>query len=181
VIQLAMGWEAIHLYEFGLRAVWYGSPELSASSPDVTLAALKLRKGARFHYHYDLNIPRCHEVRLEDRTMEAAGGGWPTCAGGDGACPPEDCGGPEAFMDSRDDLMSFDGLEDLREMAEILDETVLKGNRKLLDDEETRWRLEGAMDRTEARDRARGVAFSRREVNQRLRRCEWRDFMYQRW
>jgi hypothetical protein len=30
---------------------------LSASSPDVTLAALKLRRGARFTYEYDLNIP----------------------------------------------------------------------------------------------------------------------------
>jgi Plasmid pRiA4b ORF-3-like protein len=47
VIQVAMGWEGIHLYQFSLRAVRYGSWELSASSPDVTLAALRLRKGAR--------------------------------------------------------------------------------------------------------------------------------------
>jgi len=50
VIQVAMGWEGIHLYQFCLRAARYGSLELSASSPDVTLAALRLRKGARFTY-----------------------------------------------------------------------------------------------------------------------------------
>ena len=41
VIQVAMGWEGIHLFQFCLRAVRYGSSELSASSPDVTLAARK--------------------------------------------------------------------------------------------------------------------------------------------
>ena len=46
VIQVAMGWEGIHLYEFELRAARYGYWELSASSPDVTLASLRLRKGA---------------------------------------------------------------------------------------------------------------------------------------
>jgi hypothetical protein len=67
VIQVAMGWEGIHLYDFELRAARYGSWELSASSPDVTLASLRLRKGARFVYEYDLNIPWHHEVRIEDR------------------------------------------------------------------------------------------------------------------
>ena len=33
VIQVAMGWEGIHLYQFCLRAGRYGSSELSASSP----------------------------------------------------------------------------------------------------------------------------------------------------
>ena len=67
VIQVAMGWEGIHLYEFHIRAARYGSWELSASSPDITLAALRLRNGARFIYEYDLNIPWRHEVRIEDR------------------------------------------------------------------------------------------------------------------
>ncbi len=50
MIQVAMGWEVIHLYQFYLRSRRYGSWEVSASSPDVTLAALKLRRGARFTY-----------------------------------------------------------------------------------------------------------------------------------
>src|SRR5208282_4466239 len=50
VIQVAMGWEGIHLYDFQLRAARYGSWEVAAASPDVTLAALRFRKGARFIY-----------------------------------------------------------------------------------------------------------------------------------
>ncbi len=52
VIQVAMGWEGIHLYDFHLRAERYGSSEVAASSPDVTLAALRLRKGTRFIDEY---------------------------------------------------------------------------------------------------------------------------------
>jgi len=70
VIQIAMGWEAIHLYQFSLRAVRYGSSELASSSPDSTLAALRLRKGNRFLYEYDLNIPWRHGVRIEDRLAQ---------------------------------------------------------------------------------------------------------------
>ncbi len=73
VIQVAIGWEGIHLYDFELRAARYGSWELSASSPDVTLASLRLRKGARFMYEYDLNIPWRHEVRIEDQPPRETG------------------------------------------------------------------------------------------------------------
>ena len=52
VFQVAMGRESIHPYQFSLRAARYGSSELSASSPDVTLAALRLRKGMRFFYGF---------------------------------------------------------------------------------------------------------------------------------
>jgi hypothetical protein len=44
VIQVTMGWEGIHLFQFRLRAVLYGSWELSARSPETTLESLRLRK-----------------------------------------------------------------------------------------------------------------------------------------
>jgi hypothetical protein len=50
VIQVAMGWEGIHLYDFHLCAARYGSWQVAASSPDVTLTALRFRKGQRFVY-----------------------------------------------------------------------------------------------------------------------------------
>jgi hypothetical protein len=95
VIQVTMGWEAIHLYDFQLRAARYGSWEVAAASPDVTLAALRFRKGARFIYEYDLNIPWRHEVRIEDRLPPEVRKTYPVCTGCGGACPPEDGGGPE--------------------------------------------------------------------------------------
>src|SRR4051794_18899617 len=169
-IQVAMGWEGIHLYQFCLRTARYGSWELSAASPEVTLAALQLRKGARFVYEYDLNIPWKHEVRIENRMEPESGKAYPVCLGGNGACPPEDCGGPEVYLAGLSDMVSMAALEDLDTMAEIIGQVVLERRTELLDNEETRWRLGYAVERNRARERALGRPFSRRTVNARLRK-----------
>jgi hypothetical protein len=175
-----MGWESIHLYQFRLRAAQYGSWELAAASPDVTLAALRFRKGARFAYEYDLNIPWRHEIRIEDRLEPETGKAYPACTGGSGACPPEDCGEPADFMRHRDDMLSLlDALEDLSTMAEIIGEVVLERRREVLNNKETRWRLGQAVERGQAHDRAQGRPFSRRRVNERLRCGEHHDPMHQ--
>jgi hypothetical protein len=147
VIQVAMGWEGIHLYDFHLRAAHYDSWELAASSPDITLAALRFRKGARFIYEYDLNIPWRHEVRIEDRLKREAQKLYPVCTAGSGACPPEDCGGPESFVARRSDRFSFDALDDLDTMVEVLQQVALKDESEPLAlDQDARWRLEEALD-----------------------------------
>src|SRR6202051_4424980 len=182
VIQVAMGWEGIHLYDFHLRAARYGSWEVASSSPDVTLAALRFRKGARFIYEYDLNIPWRHEVRIEERLELDARQTYPFCTGGGGACPPEDCGGPESFVARRDDRFSFDALEDLDTMVEVLQQVALKdGSEPLALDQETRWRLEDALERAKAREQAQGRPFSRREVNASLRDGEHPNPTHQPW
>ena len=180
VIQVAMGWEGIHLYEFELRAAHYGSWEVAAASPDVTLTALRFRKGARFIYEYDLNIPWRHEVRIEDRLPPEVRKTYPVCTGGGGACPPEDCGGPESFMAHRDDTFSFDALEDLDTAVEVLEQVALKdGSEALALDQDARWRLEEALKRSKAREEARGRPFSRRDINASLRDGEHLNLMHQ--
>jgi hypothetical protein len=182
VIQVAMGWEGVHLYDFQLRAARYGSWELSASSPDVTLATLRLRTGARFVYEYDLNIPWRHEVRIEGRLGSETGKTYPLCTGGSGGCPPEDCGGPESFMAGRDERFSFDALEDLYTMAEIVQRVMAADGSDTLSevlDEDMRWRLEDALERAKAREVAQGRPFSRRAVNASLRDDEHHNLMHQ--
>ena len=180
VIQVAMGWEGIHLYQFCLRSRRYGSWELSASSPDVTLAALKLRRGARFTYEYDLNIPWRHEIRIEESRLDPEPGkAYPRCTAGHGACPPEDCGGPRGYLAGLDEASSLDALEDLHTMADILREVVLENRPDALRDEDKRRALETAMERSEARERARGIPFVQRSVNARLRKGEHLDLMHQ--
>jgi hypothetical protein len=179
VIQVAMGWEGIHLYQFCLHAARYGSSELSASSPEVTVATLRLRKGARFTYEYDLNIPWRHEIRIENWLAPEMGKAHPVCIGGGGACPPEDCNGPAGFMAGRNAMLSLDALEDLDTMTEIIGEVVLERRLELLDDEDTRWRLEQAVERSKARERAQGQAFLRRAINARFRKGEHLDLMHQ--
>jgi hypothetical protein len=182
VIQVAMGWEGIHLYQFRLRSRRYGSREASASSPDVTLAALRLRRGARLAYEYDLNVPWRHEVRIEENRPDAAPGKThPTCIAGDGACPPEDCGGPRGYLAGLDDASSRDASDDLRTMAGILREVVSEDRPEVLEDQGTRRRLEDALERGKARERARGRPFVRRSVNVQLRKGEHLVLMHQQW
>ena len=45
----------------------------------MALAALRLRKGARFTYEYDLNIPWRHEVRIENQFGLEASKTYPVC------------------------------------------------------------------------------------------------------
>ena len=179
VLQVAMGWEGVHPYQFCLRAQRLGSWELSASSPDVTLASLRLHRGARFTYEYDLNIPWRHELRVESHLAAEPGKACPRCTGGGGACPPEDCGGPEGYMAGWDEAVSLSALQDLDTIVEVLRAAVLERRPELLDDGETRWRLESAVARSRARERAQGQPFSRRSVNARLRRGEHLDLMHQ--
>ena len=174
-----MGWEGIHLFEFCLRAARYGSWEVSASSPNVTLAELQFRKGERFTYEYDLNIPWGHEIRLEDRLDPETGKRYPTCLAGDGNCPPEDCGGPIAFMDRRHDLWGMDSLEDMWTIVEAIGQILLQGRESVLEDEDRVWDLREALNRSESRQRAKGQPFSRRTVNKRLREGEHRVLMHQ--
>jgi hypothetical protein len=73
-------------------------------------------------------------------------------------------------MDHRDDRFSFDALEDLDTMVEVLQQIALKdGSEVLALDQDTSWRLEDALDRARAREQAQGRPFSRREVNASLR------------
>jgi hypothetical protein len=126
-------------------------------------------------------MPWRHEVRIEDRLVREARKTYPVCTGGDGACPPEDCGGPESFMDHRNDWLSFEAFEDLDTMVEVLQEVVQKdASEKLALDRETRWRLEDAVERARAREEAQGRPFSWRDFNARLRAGEHHTLMHQR-
>ena len=151
VIQAAMGWEGLHLYEFRLRAVRYGSPELCTEPADVTLESFRFRRHAKLTYIYDMGDWWEHEIRIEDRLEAEAGKRYPLCLSGQGACPPEDCGGPEGYQARRDEALSFAALEDLDTMARLLKEVVLDGRHELLDDQDRRWELEDAVERIRRR------------------------------
>ena len=110
-----------------------------------------LRRGTRFTYEYDLNIPWRHEIRIEETqpdTKQAKA--LPRCIAGDGACPPEDCGCPESFMTACDGRFLLDALEDLDTMMEIFQRVVAGDGSDILSDvldQETRLRLEEALGR----------------------------------
>lgn len=65
ILQVAMGWQSIHLYHFEIHAVRYGSFELHAANPDIPLSQLGLRRGSKFRYVYDMGDHWDHEMRVE--------------------------------------------------------------------------------------------------------------------
>jgi hypothetical protein len=63
--------------------------------------------------------------------------------------------------------------------ASLLKEIVRDGRHALLDDEDQRWKLEGALERLQARQPFLADGFARREVNARFRDGEHRRLMHQ--
>jgi plasmid stability protein len=98
VLQAAIGWTDSHLHQFVADEVRYGMPdiddfnEFEDERPEtgVPLRALP----ARFVYLYDFGDDWQHQVELS-----GPGGDRPGIIEGQGACPPEDVGGPHGYAD----------------------------------------------------------------------------------
>lgn len=102
-LQIALGWSDVHLHRFTLRGRTYGIPQIggigyTANARHVRLADLRLRAHERFVYAYDFTDGWVFDIRLEQRLPLDARWMYPVCTGGARAGPPEDCGGPWAFM-----------------------------------------------------------------------------------
>ena len=179
IIQAAMGWEGRHLFAFQIRAVGYGSSELGVASAEVSLESFRFRKNAKLTYVYDMGAWWEHEIRIEDRIEAQARKRYPLCTGGQGACPPEDCGGPQGYQARREGASGFDALEDVAAVADLVEEIVLERRPEILDDPERCDELERAVERMRARLPFLEDRFSRREVNARFRGDEHRRLMHQ--
>ncbi|HWG61913.1 MAG TPA: plasmid pRiA4b ORF-3 family protein [Streptosporangiaceae bacterium] len=101
VIQAAMGWQDCHLHAFRVGDASYGPPD-----PDSELGYLDERKfrlggltADRILYEYDFGDNWEHELVIEERTTATEGAICPVCVAGEGACPPEDCGGSPGFAE----------------------------------------------------------------------------------
>ncbi|NLN93986.1 MAG: plasmid pRiA4b ORF-3 family protein [Candidatus Hydrogenedens sp.] len=112
VIQIIMGWQSCHLYEFEISGKHYiESPEFEDEGLDVAkyrLMDLIKAKGRSFQYIYDFGDCWEHEIRVEDKryipvTQDATGQvlGRPLveCLDGARACPPEDVGSVPGYYE----------------------------------------------------------------------------------
>ncbi len=108
VIQAAFGWEYSHLYEFSpggygtfpTFGLTDGHGFSSEANADYDAAKVKLSKvftkaNQYFIYIYDFGDSWEHEIFLETITKESPKKA--TLIAGEGACPPEDCGGPWGY------------------------------------------------------------------------------------
>lgn len=178
VLQVAMGWEGIHLFILDVYAVRYGSFELHAAKPDVPLYQFGFRENDRFSYIYDMGDHWEHEIRVEAINPPPKKS-YPACVAGSGACPPEDCGGVHGYQERRDEADGYDAWRDMGIMTDFLEAIVAADASEhpvsafLSDD------VEAAMERMIARKPFVERTFSRAAVNKRFRAGEHRDLMHQ--
>ncbi len=104
VLQIGFCWTDYHLHRFRIRKKDYAIPRLGGLScvhdaRTVRLADLQFRANERFLYEYDFGDQWQHQVQIEKRSDIEANRTYPVCIGGQWAGPPEDCGGPQAFLE----------------------------------------------------------------------------------
>jgi len=103
-LQIAFDWSDFHLHRFLIHGTEYGIGRagctgFSTDPQQTLLAAFHFRDRERFLYEYDFGDLWHHQIRFETvRPMETRKK-YPVCIGGSRAAPPEDCGGPEAYME----------------------------------------------------------------------------------
>ena len=102
IIQLAMGWQMSHLYEFRIGKDQYRDPdEFDDDHPKLpaTSIAAALREHKSFTYTYDFGDDWRHEIAVEEVLARDDRANYPVCTGGENACPPEDCHGVSGYAD----------------------------------------------------------------------------------
>lgn len=128
VIQEAMGWENCHLHEFNvagqrLSTASADDDEFAESEPalpegSTTLGAL-LQGQRKFRYWYDFGDDWWHTIAIETRLPPDPAAPRAVLVAGEGACPPEDCGGVYGYANLLDVLKDPEH-EDHEEMIEWL-------------------------------------------------------------
>ncbi len=128
IIQAAMGWSDVHLHEFTARdGTTYGDSsqidELDfVDEAGVLLGEVLSEPGDALRYVYDFGDSWVHYVELT-AIRASDGPAEPSCIGGRGACPPEDCGGGFGYQELCEVLANPDAPE-YEELAEWAAEVV---------------------------------------------------------
>lgn len=115
LIQMSMGWQAYHLYEFKINDKSYtdaeSALEMKAVSDEGVLLCDILGSSKKFSYIYDFGDGWKHEVQITKTLEHDPRVNYPVCTGGENACPPEDCGGPPGFERLKQTLAGKDSEE----------------------------------------------------------------------
>jgi hypothetical protein len=95
VLQVALGWTDSHLHSFTADGITYAGPHEEYEQDAVDDRGVRLSSlPAHFLYTYDFGDDWEHEVEVL-----GPGGAEPRCVSGEGACPPEDCGGTSGYAE----------------------------------------------------------------------------------
>jgi len=125
-LQISLGWADEHLNRFVIHGREYGVSHFGGigfrdDPGQVRLVDLGLRVSERFVYEYDFTDGWQHDVRVEQILPPDPRRDYPVCIGGRRQVPPEDCGGPWAFLELRQRHSLVDSAERLMELLERRD------------------------------------------------------------
>jgi hypothetical protein len=103
VIQAAMGWTNSHLHLFDVRGRRYGMPgaDLGLRAEEGVRLCDVAQVGDVLGYDYDFGDGWEHQITVERVDVARPDVRYPCCVDGEGACPPEDCGGIPGYEDLR--------------------------------------------------------------------------------
>ena len=115
VIQAAMGWQDSHLHMFRIAGREYGPAYLGDELETLDERQFRIgdlmKTGDVAGYEYDFGDGWEHELAVEADAAADVASVYPKCIGGEGACPPEDCGGPGGLADLKELLAGPPGPE----------------------------------------------------------------------
>jgi hypothetical protein len=97
LLQAGLGWTDSHLHQFITSDALYGAPVPGLDGPEEEQDESRVRlrdMPAEFVYLYDFGDGWEHDVEIL-----GAGDEQPGCIDGEGACPPEDCGGSGGYAE----------------------------------------------------------------------------------
>ncbi len=103
-IEIAMGWDGLHMHQFIINGECYGpSSELGSDveeEEDVQLSRIFTgEQKIRMVYEYDFGDGWQHDVKLERTVEREPKVTYPRCIDGARACPPDDVGGPWGYAE----------------------------------------------------------------------------------
>ncbi|MBK1643699.1 hypothetical protein CKO25_03285 [Thiocapsa imhoffii] len=112
ILQIAMGWQDVHLHQFAAGHAYYGQPdpewdvEELVDEARVRLDEVLTQQQSTMRYEYDFGDGWRHKITLEHIVPHDPQRLLPICLKGKGACPPEDVGGVwgyERFLEALKD------------------------------------------------------------------------------
>jgi hypothetical protein len=133
VIQIAMDWQNDHLHHFiagnynSSSVVFFSDPIMlngddCLDEAEARFDALLVQPKAKLRYEYDFGDSWVHDVRLEAVLPFDPRPTYPQCVAGKGAAPPEDCGGPQAFMAKRWQFAAIGRGESREDLEDLIDD-----------------------------------------------------------
>jgi len=128
IIQVVMGWQNSHLFQFIVNGHKITEPdedldlELGEKSVDASKARLgDFIKGEKvtFEYEYDFGDGWMHQIVVEKFLPREKKTKYPICLDGRLNCPPEDCGGIGGFYGMLE-IIGSKGYPERKEMLQWL-------------------------------------------------------------